>query len=848
MKSLMEYRRNGNIGLAEGDLRPEQRFIYDTYSEEDWPDEIQPRLFIVDIEVNSTDGILPSWEHNKYPINAITLYDSYTKFYECFFLIPNNNWENKLINTNLEDIMNEMAKEENIPFIKDNVNVHLYHDDSVLLKDFLNYWNANFPDIVTGWNTSFDIPYIVRKIFDNFDMDEIKKLSPFDKLSYRVIKAVKEGTKVEDDDIIPGVDVIDYKLLTEKFNDTELSSYSLDNVSMEILKRGKLKYEGDLVQLYNKDFDRFCLYNYSDVELVYSLDQIKKFMVLTASVRNIALTNYADIFEMSRVVDGCFLRKIAIKRNHGSDKVLPSKKSRTDKKKFCGAFVKEPLVGRWKTVTDLDYASLYPSLIRTFNLSPETIIGMVLNYDYLNTMTIEKSFGFYHDKKYIFPESAYLTEPVSNAKDAIYIELKDETQLKFSFKEFVQWCHKNNYSVNPNGLITTHDIKMPLMVEIVTEIGEGRSKYKSLKKEMLKNNNFEKAAGYDTLQNAMKIIGNSTYGVISMNEFRLFDVRIAEAITTSGQFVIKSASVLLNNYINDKYNLDKTTDHIITIDTDSMIFTVQKIFPDFVINNYTDEDIEKIDLIAKECETFINKVSKKLPSIMFHKKSEENNFLSVKQEWIGISGLFTSKKHYVLHIVSKEGLKVDEIHAKGIAIRRSDVPKPTKEFLVEIINMLLNFENYSGIRSRVIKEVSNIDNVYSLADIGLPVGMRPPEQYEKTIPAQIRGAKIFNQYISKNPSDNLIFGKIKYVYVKQWKTLNKLNMRLSDYNVVSWPPNSEYEIELENLIEVDKLKMKERMIVNIIKPFFDVMNWEIPGEVLATSSTRLNIFKKKKVG
>jgi DNA polymerase elongation subunit (family B) len=849
LEELSYHKKEHCIRLAEGDLKPEQRYIYDTYSDKNWPNDIPVRIFCLDIEVYSTEGLLPNWQHHKYPINGITIYDSYTKMYECFFLIPNSEWNLELKNESLIKKMERISIRENIPFEIDNINVHLYCDEKELMNDVLSYWNENFPDIVTGWNTSFDIPYIVRKIYDYFNLNGVRRLSPFKKLSFRVIKGVEEGLIVEDDNIIPGIDVIDYKLLFEKFNDTELSSYSLDNVSQEVLKRGKLKYNGNLIQLYKEDFDRFCLYNYSDVELVNALDSIKKFMVLTTSVRNISLTNFSDIFEMSHVVDGCFLRKIVCKRKNDEKIVLPSKKSRSEKKKFCGAYVKEPLKGRWKIITDLDYTSLYPSLIRTFNLSPETIIGMVENYTHLNEMTVISKFGFYYDKTYLFPESEFLTPPESLKKDGIYINFIESNEtMKMSYKDFVKLCHEKNYSVLPNGLITTHNIEMPLMVEIVTEIGKGRTIYKELKKEMLNKKDYEKASGYDTLQNAMKIIGNSTYGVISMNEFRLFDVRIAEAITTSGQFVIKSSSILLNNYINKKFGFEETVDHIITIDTDSMIFTLEKIFPNFDINNYNDDDIDKINHFVKECEIFINKSSKKIPFIMFHKKSSKDNYLSVKQEWIGISGLFTSKKHYVLHIVRKEGLKVDEIYGKGIAIRRSDVPKPTKEFLSSIINKLLNFENKSEIKKRIMEEVKNIDEVYSLGDLGLPVGMKRPDQYEKTLPIHIRGANIFNKYISRNEADQLQFGKIKYIYVKNWKTLNQLNINISDYNVVSWNPDSDYESEIEKLIEIDRMKMKERMIIKIIDPFFKSMNWSIPEEIMATTSLRLNIFKKKKVG
>jgi DNA polymerase elongation subunit (family B) len=48
---------------------------------------------------------------------------------------------------------------------------------------------------------------------------------------------------------------------------------------------------------------------------------------------------------------------------------------------FAGAFVKDPIPGLYEWVFDEDMASLYPSIIRTLNISPETKVGRVENWD-----------------------------------------------------------------------------------------------------------------------------------------------------------------------------------------------------------------------------------------------------------------------------------------------------------------------------------------------------------------------------------------------------------------------------------------------------------------------------------
>ena len=92
---------------------------------------------------------------------------------------------------------------------------------------------------------------------------------------------------------------------------------------------------------------------------------------------------------------------------------------------------------------------------------------------------------------------------------------------------------------------------------------------------------METANYHDNQQYVMKIKLNSFYGALANKYFRFFDQRVAEAITVSGQYTIRWAEKILNEYLN---NILKTNeDYVIAIDTDSVYLNmgplVEKILP-----------------------------------------------------------------------------------------------------------------------------------------------------------------------------------------------------------------------------------------------------------------------------
>ena len=107
-------------------------------------------------------------------------------------------------------------------------------------------------------------------------------------------------------------------------------------------------------------------YNLHDVKLVVMLENKVKFIHYFLNVQQIVPINLEDIFFNTKVVDALILKKFLNRY------VFPSKKM-GEKHAFKGAHVFESATGLFDGVSVLDFASMYPSIYVTFNISPETI-------------------------------------------------------------------------------------------------------------------------------------------------------------------------------------------------------------------------------------------------------------------------------------------------------------------------------------------------------------------------------------------------------------------------------------------------------------------------------------------
>ena len=246
------------------------------------------------------------------------------------------------------------------------------NSEKELLNNFVEYWNKLKPEILVGWNcTGFDVPYIINRMNKIIGEDRTRRLSPFHLSTKRVFDTVTVHNDQSSYNIL-GITIYDYMDLYKKYGGKVLEKYSLDHVSYVELNERKLDYSEytNLMDLYNKDFNRYIRYNRHDVELVERLDNKLKFIVLALTLTYMAKVKLDEIFGQVKFWD-VFIYNHLYKKNI---QISPQKFS-SDDSRIEGGFVKDPIPGLYKWVITMDLTSLYPSNILQNNLSPETLVS-----------------------------------------------------------------------------------------------------------------------------------------------------------------------------------------------------------------------------------------------------------------------------------------------------------------------------------------------------------------------------------------------------------------------------------------------------------------------------------------
>ena len=252
-------------------------------------------------------------------------------------------------------------------------NFVLCNNEKELLRKFLIHWQCSTPDIITGWNTDmFDIPYLVNRIKKVLG-DDYKKLSPWNIINEK--KTNVRGTEELIFDIV-GISSLDYYALYKKYTYTTQESYKLDHIAYVELGEKKLDHSqyASFKEFYQKDWQTFVDYNIKDVDLVDKLEDKLRLIELHLTMAYTAKINYNDAFSPVKLWDAIIYNDLLKKKI-----VIPNSTHHSKGEAFEGAYVKDPLKGMHKWVASFDLASLYPSLIRQYNISPETITDTRLN-------------------------------------------------------------------------------------------------------------------------------------------------------------------------------------------------------------------------------------------------------------------------------------------------------------------------------------------------------------------------------------------------------------------------------------------------------------------------------------
>ena len=752
-------------GVENFNIYGNERFIYqyisDNYREEEIKFDISKiKLTTIDIEVASENGF-PDVESAAEEVLLITLQDYTTK---------------------------EIVTWGQGPFKLKQGN-HYYkqfNNEYDLLNDFIAWWIDNTPEVVTGWNSKlYDIPYLVRRIDRILGEKLMKRLSPWGLVSED--ETYIAGRKHISYDI-GGISQLDYLDLYKKFTYKAQESYRLDYIASVELGQKKLDHsEFDTFKdFYTNGWQKFVEYNIIDVELVDRLEDKMKLIELALTLAYDAKVNYEDVFYQVRMWDTIIYNYLK-----GRGIVIPPKERSDKNEKYAGAYVKEPIPGKYDWVVSFDLNSLYPHLIMQYNISPETLqdtrhpsvtVDKILNEEinfelYKDTAVCANGSMYRKDKRGFLPE----------LMDKIY---KDRTIYK---KKMLQ--AKQDYEKTPT---------------------------KALEKEIARCNN---------IQMARKIQLNSAYGAIGNQYFRYYKLANAEAITLSGQVSIRWIENRMNKYLN-KVLKTEGEDYVIASDTDSIYLNMGPLVESvYKGREKTTEGV--VTFLNKVCEMELEKYIDRCYQELADYVNAYDQKMFMKRENIAERGIWTAKKRYILNVWDSEGVRYEEPKLKmmGIEAVKSSTPAPCRKMIKDGLKLMMN-----GTEEDVIDFIDHCRSEFKKLppeQISFPRSVSDVRKYSdkttiytKGTPIHVRGALLYNHQLNEKKLTNkysLIQNgeKIKFCYLKEPNPLHE--------NVISFIQDFPKELELDKYIDYNL--QFEKSFVEPLKTILNAIGWNVEKTV-----------------
>ena len=215
----------------------------------------------------------------------------------------------------------------------------------------------------------FDIPYIINRMLKLLGEKYVKKLSPFGIINERTVNTSRGEQHYFN---IIGINDLDYMELYQKYSFGEKPSYSLKYITTYELGETKLEHEefANMHMFYKENFQKFVEYNIQDVKLVVKLNEKLNYLKLNTQIAYLAKINFRECFSPVITWESLIY-------NHQSKKGIffEIKEKNNSNEGYPGAYVKQPIPAKYKWVVSFDLNSLYPSLIRQFNISPEKILN-----------------------------------------------------------------------------------------------------------------------------------------------------------------------------------------------------------------------------------------------------------------------------------------------------------------------------------------------------------------------------------------------------------------------------------------------------------------------------------------
>ena len=822
-----ERRIHNNKKLYESDVNVVFRCLSENYLGVDAP-KLHTCFFDIEVDFDPVKGFSPTSDPFN-PVTAISLY---------------LDWQDTLVTLCIPP--KHMSDETAWEITRKFENTLLFKSETEMFETFFQL--IEDADVLTGWNSEgYDIPYMVNRVTRVMSKDDTRKFCLMGQLP-KPREYERFGKSETTYDLVGRIHM-DYLQLYKKYNYESRHSYKLDFIGEMEVGENKTQYEGTLDQLYNKDWEKFLEYNRQDTMLLVKIHNKLKFLDLANALA------HENTVLLPTVMGSVAMIEMAIMNEaHERGLVVPDKKRKVENaeevQQAAGAFVATPKRGMHEWVGAVDINSLYPSVIRALNMGGETIIAQVrqtLTDQYMR----EKGAKLAREKKHykegdddvtgailwegLFGALEYTAIMNQERGTILTVDYEDGRSEEMSAAEIWKLIFDSHkpWMLSANGTIFTYE-KEGIVPGLLTRWYTERKSIQKQAKEAYGTDMFEY---YDKRQLVRKILLNSAYGALLNEHCRFYDKRIGQSVTLSGRQIVKHMMSIINETVEGVYSHEGNA--IVYGDTDSCYFTAYTTLKKQIEDGELEWDKETCiglyDGIAEQA-------NDSFPAFLeraFHAPRKNGAIIKAGRELIGDRSIFITKKRYAINIFDKEGKRKDkegqlgDIKAMGLDLKRADTPKYVQEFLMDVLEMVLQ---HGKNRTDVIERVKEFKRVMVAQDSwtkGSPKSVNNLTKhtiaFEKTGKCGVGHARaaINWNYLRKMNSDNYsqqIVDGMKIIVCK-------LKPNALGFTSVAYPVDELRLPQWFKELPFDDEAMESTLVDEKIDNLLGVLDWDIKSNI-----------------
>jgi DNA polymerase I len=362
-------------------------------------------------------------------------------------------------------------------------------EKELLEKTFDTIWSYSV--LVTFNGDDFDLPYLYERSQDPA-IDPINHtIIPKEEIPLLVKRDsfIKKGIQAEPVQLKHGVHIDLFRTFQNRSIQIyafshKYSEYRLNAISEALLNDSKIEFDGNISDLPIQKLAQYCL---KDTELTFRLTSFNDNLLLKLLFA-IARISRLSIEDLSRVGVNQWIRGMLFYEHRKINALIPhseelrykgqaSSEAIIKEKKYRGGLVVEPTPGIHFNVSVVDFASLYPSIIKVHNLSYETVNC---------------------------PHDSCSQDPDQKITDTSY------------------WTCKEKKGITSLLIGSLRDLRV--------------NYYKQLSKD--KTISPEERQLYTVVSQAIKVILNASYGVMGAEIFPLYCLPVADATAAIGRNII----------------------------------------------------------------------------------------------------------------------------------------------------------------------------------------------------------------------------------------------------------------------------------------------------------------------